>query len=214
MIEDPAANDHAGVVINDHDHEGLAGFLLAGNSDGREISRVGLPGFSEFIHLECTADAEGTFTGSFHSLFLEEPLDCPDAYRSGDEAGFNKALMDGDTTSVWIFVQIAADFIGGIIIDHAGCSLVLAALWHQPVHSVLAVVAGPSFQGVRTELVYCAVRKGDGIGCYAAVVCRLRGIRKSPLDNRSDHSEAEVGDFHGIIAFGYRGGYYQTAEGS
>ena len=85
MIEDPASDDHAGVVIDDHNHESAARPPIFAYDVG-QICRTGLPHLPEARHFKGPALPDNDIARLVHVLFLEETLDSADADHCRDEA--------------------------------------------------------------------------------------------------------------------------------
>ena len=105
--------------------------------------------------------------------------------------------VDGYAAGVRVEQLITLDFSSRLVIDGARDALVAPAFREQAIHSVPAVERCPFLEGVRAVLPMAPIGESEFFLSHAAIESRFRGIRKSPLDNRSDNSETEVSDFHG-----------------
>lgn len=90
IVEDLTADDHPGVVIDDHDHIGPP--LLSILRNGRKIARVRLPQTTEFMGLKCLAVFDIRVACAFQVIGLDEPL-----YGTLADASIDKAILNQET---------------------------------------------------------------------------------------------------------------------
>ena len=192
VIKDPAADDQAGVVIDDHDQECPAGASVLG--DIREVGCIRLPHTSEFRHFVSLPVFDGGIAGRSEIIFLQEALYGTDRDFGVDKAGLDEHLVDHDAVDAGKLLAKAIDLIDGICGESPGNAFVFAESGDEAVHSFLTVEAGPALKGIRAVFVGDAVRAQDGVLCDPAVVSGFAGIRIKPLDDRGDQCEAEMCD--------------------
>lgn len=87
------------------------------------------------------------------------------------------------------------DYGNGLFIQRPGKPFVGSGVWHQGVQSSDFVLGFPFFQCFITVGNDGAIGQSQRRSSDPFVVGSSRGIRKKPLDDRSDQGEAELGRF-------------------
>ena len=104
-------------------------------------------------------------------------------------------LIDLSGIHTRMFQLDPVDFGNGLFIQRPGKPFVGAGVWHQGVQSSDFVLGFPFFQCFITVGNDGAIGQSQRRSSDPFVVGSSRGIRKKPLDDRSDQGEAELGHF-------------------
>ena len=104
-------------------------------------------------------------------------------------------LIDLGGIHTGMFQLDPVNFGNGFFIQCTGKAFVGSGVWHQGIQTSDLVLGFPFFQCLITIGNGGAIRQSQRRSSDPFVVGSSRGIRKKPLDDRSDQGEAELGHF-------------------
>ena len=195
-VEDFTADNHAGVIIKNHDQIGSAGSAVF--PDKGEVGRIRLPEFTELCHFKGKAFPGGKRSSdTFEVVGADKALHRPGRDCGGDKTAVDESRMNGKGSHAGVCLLEAEDFCCSLVTEGTGCALIPTFSGHEGIISASAEETGPLFKGIRTELSLRTVWQYEFLLCYAAVVGSLAGIGKSPLDDRRNDTELKVRHFDG-----------------
>ena len=113
VIEEPAAHQEAGVVINDHD--AVDPPALAVLRDIRQVTSISLPHLPEGVLLKRFPVPHVRVPGRFEVMVPDEALDGADADHGRDECRLHKVLMDLGGVQPRERLLEAADLLDGCV---------------------------------------------------------------------------------------------------
>ena len=189
-VEEPAAHQETGVVINDHD--AVDPPALAVLRDIRKIARIGLPHLPKGVFFKCFPVPHVRVPCRFEVMVLHEALDGTDADRGGDECCFHKMLMDLGGVQPRESLLEPVDLFDGCSWEHPGGPLIGPFLWHERIDAAVLVEGHPFAEGLGAVLERGAVRQGEGLFRDSLVIGVPGRIRIKAMDDRRYESEAEL----------------------
>ena len=200
-VEEPAAHQEPGVVIDDQD--AVDPSALAVLRDIRQIARVRLPHFAEGVFLKRLPIPHVRVPGRFEVMVLHEALDGADADCGGDECRLYKVLMDLGSVQPGECLFEAVDLLNGGVRQHPGGTLVGALLWHKGVDTAVLVKGHPFAEGFGAVLEHGAVRQGEGLFCDPLVIGVSGRIRIKAMDDRGDERQLKLYHWHNDTSLCY-----------
>ena len=198
-VEQLAADEHPGMVVDDHD--GVDAARLAVFNDVREIAGVGLPHSAECRLFKGFAVPHIGISRGLEVIAAYEPLDGADIDRGRDEAIPDKRPVNLCGVKARELLFEAENFLNCRVRQRSGSAFVRPRLRHQRIYSSLPVALTPSFQGFVLIGHRSSIRKGKRLFCDSLKVCLPADVRIEILDDRSDKGEPELRDLHRRIQF-------------
>ena len=189
-VEEPAAHQETGVVINDDD--AVDPPALAVLRDIRKIARIGLPHLPKGVFFKCFPVPHVRVPCRFEVMVLHEALDGTDADRGGDECCFHKMLMDLGGVQPRESLLEPVDLFDGCSWEHPGGPLIGPFLWHERIDAAVLVEGHPFAEGLGAVLEYGAVRQGKGPFRDPLVIGVPGRIRIKAMDDRGDERQPEL----------------------
>ena len=190
IIEEPAAHQEAGVVIDDHD--AVYPPALAFLRDIRQVTGIGLLHLSKGVFFKCFAVPHAGVACRFQVMPLHEALDGADADRGGDEGFFHEMPVDLGRVQPWECFPDAVDLFDGRVREHPGVALVGTFLWHERIDAAVLVEGHPFAEGLGAVLEDGAVRQGEGLFRDPLVIGVPGRIRIKAMDDRGDEGQPEL----------------------
>lgn len=193
VVEDFAADDQAGMVVDDHDEVGPVGMTVFG--DVGEIAGIGLPHAPEKGHLIGFPVFDGGVPGRPQVVFLEKALYGADTDRGIDIPLLQEHGVDHDTVDPRVLLTKLVGRGDGIFAQLPGDALIGPRSRKESVHPVFPIDAGPAFQGIGTVLVLRSIRALQRLLSDSPIVGSFTLVGIEPLDHRSNQGKLEVSGF-------------------
>ena len=196
VIEQAAANQETGMVVNDHNAVDSPAFSMF--CDMRQVTSIRLPHFSKGILFKSLAVPHAWIAGGSQVVVADKALDSANADGSRNEGILHKLFVDlcciESGESLFQTVDL---FYSGIRQD-PGSTFIRAFLWHQGIDSACLVERDPFADGLGAVLVNGSIWQGQWFLRDAAVISVLGSILKKAVDHRCDQGEPELRNFCGI----------------
>ena len=190
VIEEAAAHQKTGMVINDHD--AVYPPALAIFRDIRQVTGIGLPHLPKGVFFKCLPVPHAGVACRFQVMFLDEALDGADADCGRDEGFFNEVPVDLCRVQPWEGLLEAVDLLNGRVWENPGGALIGTLLRQEGVDAAVLVEGHPFAEGLWAVLEYRAVRQGERFFGDTLVVSVPGRIRIKAMDDRRYESEAEL----------------------
>ena len=190
VIEEAAAHQETGMVINDHD--AVDSPALAVLRDKRQVTGIGLPHLPKGVFFKCLPVPHAGVACRFQVMFLHEALDGADADCGRDEGFFHEVPVDLCRVQPWEGLLEAVDLLDGRVREHPGGALIGTLLRHEGVDAAVLVEGHPFAEGLGAVLEHGAVKQGEGLFRDSLVIGVPGRIRIKAMDDRRYESEAEL----------------------
>ena len=190
IIEESAAHQETGMVINDQD--AVDPPALAVFRDIRKITGIRLPHFPKGIFLEGLPVPQVWVGCRFQVMLLHKTLDCADADGSRDEGFFHKMFVDLGGIQSWESHLEPADFFDGGIWQHPGGTLIGALPGHKCVDAAVLVKGYPLADGFGAIAEHRTIRQGERVLGDTLVVGVPGRIWVKVMDDRCDEREPKL----------------------